>query len=112
MAWVGRVKTPPDLQSLNRLTRPLAAPSVAKRFAVSRARSTNPQQVGISVSLGHQLTRWSTSSSGAGCAARSQCAAICAPSSVCASLSSHNGGPRACHVRGGFRSNPMWYGPS
>ena len=56
----------------------------------------------------HQVMRWSTSSSGAGCAARSQRGSICTPSPTCASQSFHSGGPRAGAMRGGWESTPMW----
>jgi len=67
----------------------------SKRVISDAPPRTTPQRSWIAVSPCHQLTRWSASKSGAGCAARSQSGSICTPSLACASQSSHNGGPRA-----------------
>lgn len=66
-----------------------------------------PAAMDTAASQSHQLTRWSTSWSGAGCAARSQPGSPCTPSSTCASQSSHSGGPRAGVMCGGSESAPM-----
>ena len=76
---------------------------------VCRARSCSPQLSKVAAARTHQLTRWSTSKSGAGCAARSQSGSLCTPSSTCASHPSHKGGPRAGLMCGGLDSTPMWF---
>ena len=89
MDLVGKSTT--DSASLGGRSRCVVRPLNANRLRSGACAGLPPQRVWIVVSITHQLIGWSSSWSGAGCAARSQSGSTWAPSPIFASQSSHIG---------------------